>query len=56
MIEMRERFEDRFHVNSFDSPYMPADPFPEMAAGQGGGERKSDSNRQELRPKQRPRI
>ena len=56
MIELRDRFEDRFHVTSFDSPYMPADPFPEMGAGQGGGERKSDSNRQELRPRQRPRV
>ncbi len=55
MEEVRARIEDQFHVTSFDSPYMPAEPpFPELAAG--GGERKSDSNRQEHRPKQRPRI
>jgi hypothetical protein len=57
MIEMRDRYEDRFHVTSFDSPYRPSTPpFPEMAKGQEGGERKSDSNRRELTPRPRPRV
>jgi hypothetical protein len=55
MDELRERFEDRYHVTSFDSPYMPAEPpFPELGAS--GGARKSDSNRQEHKPRQRPRV
>ena len=55
MDELRERFEDRYHVTSFDAPYMPAEPpFPELGAS--GGARKSDSNRQEHKPRQRPRI
>ena len=55
MEEMRARIEDQFHVTSFDSPYMPTEPpFPELAGS--GGARKSDSNRQELKPRARPRV
>ena len=57
MTEARARIEEQFYVTSFDSPYLePEPPFPEMAPEKGGGERKSDSNRQELRPRQRPRV
>lgn len=55
MDELRERFEDRFYVSSYGSTYSSADPpFPEMTREQGGGDRKSDSNRQELRPNLKP--
>ena len=55
MEEMRAQIEERFHVTSFDSPYLPADPpFPELE--EGGGARKSDSNRQEHKPRARPRV
>lgn len=57
MIEARARIEEQFSITSFDSPYMEAEPpFPEMAPGKGGGERKSDSNRQQLTPRARPRV
>ena len=55
MEEMRTRIEEQFYVTSFDSPYLPAEPpFPELA--EGGGARKSDSNRQQLKPRARPRV
>ena len=57
MMEASARIEEQFYVTSFDSPYLPTEPpFPEMAAGKGGGERKSDSNRQEHKPRARPRV
>lgn len=57
MMEARARIEEQFHVTSFDSPCMPAEPpFPELLPGKGGGERKSDSNRQEHRLRPRPRV
>lgn len=57
MMEARARIEEQFYVTSFDSPYLePEPPFPEMEPGKGGGKRKSDSNRQELTPRARPKI
>lgn len=57
MIEARARIEEQFYVTSFDSPYLePEPPFLEMEPGKGGGERKSDSNRRQLRPSSRPRV
>ncbi len=57
MMEARARIEEQFHVTSFDSPYLePEPPFPELAPGKGGGERKSDSNRQEHKPRARPGV
>jgi len=57
MDELRERFEDRFYVSSYGATYQSSNPpFTEVAREQGGGERKSDSNRQELKPRARPRV
>ena len=46
----------KFHISAYDPLGLDKDPFQTEKEKGSGGERKSDSNRQELRPNLRPRI
>lgn len=54
MVAAREAIERDYYVIPLDRvETSPPNPY---TAGMGGGERKSDSNRQELKPSNRPRV
>lgn len=56
MTEMLEHINRKFHITAYDPLGLDKDPFLLEKESGSGGERKSDSNRQELRPNLRPRI
>lgn len=56
MSEAVAEINRKFHISAYDPLGLDKDPFQTEKETGSGGERKSDSNRQELRPNLRPRI
>ena len=56
MVRAVQEIDRKFHISAYDPLGLDKDPFQAEKESASGGERKSDSNRQELRPNLRPRI